>query len=654
MKRDPTISSDQQAPAHAAAQPAASRRRFEFASLKSRVLLLVTVAIVIGIWTLATDVTTKLKRDLEKNLSDHLTQMVGYVADDFDEGVRIRRDTLVELAAALGGDDLAHPQRTRDVLDRHGVSNLLFPTGVFVVDRRGRIVADAGAVIPGRLGRSVADRDYFYDVLRSGRPIIGRPILGRVTRAPTVVIGAPLLDVDGTVGGILAASIEIMNNGMFGEIEKLAYGNGGYSILFSPRERIIVAATDKSRIFSPLPAPGVVPLLDRRIDEGFEGAGITVNSAGVEVLTANRRMKSTGWILVTAVPTEEAFATLATLRSHVYAVALAITAGVALLLWFGLRRQLRPLEDIGQTMRNMSDGAAPFAALPLRRADEIGRLVKHFNRLVNERQRREAELLRHRNHLQDLVREQTADLVLAKEAAETANAAKSQFLAKMSDQLRTPLQEVLSYSGLGKELADRSPPQRLAGYFAEIGSGGRQLLQMINDLLDLSKLEADKMTMAMAETDLAGIVRRIGGELEPLLAAKSLRLQISEAPAVPRVFCDEGRIAQVVRNLLANAIQFSPADGGEITATIDTAAMAADQGDSVRLRIADQGPGIAAAEIESVFEIFAQGSAASGTGAGLGLAICRKIVAAHNGRIGASNAPGCGAVFEVLLPAAAR
>jgi signal transduction histidine kinase len=627
------------------------------ASLKTRVLLLVAILLVAGIWALAAQVAETLKHDLQKTLSDQLSNMVGYVADDFDEGVRLRLSVLEEMANTVTPDLLNHPDKAQATLDQRGISTMLFPTGVFIADRSGTIIADAGAVIPGRHGRSVADRDYFRDSLSGVKPVVSRPLMGRVTRSPTIFFSVPIRDVDGTAAGVLAASVETLSDSMFGEIEKLAFGNNGYSIVFSPRDRLIIAATDRTRVLQPIPARGVVPLMDRRIDEGFEGVGITVNSSGTEVLTANRNMKTTGWIVVSAIPTNEAFTPIAILRQHVYLAALVVTAVVTLLLWFALKYQLGPLQEAGRAMQRMSDGVDSFTTLPIKRQDEIGRLVKHFNRLVLERQRNERDLAHHRDNLQDLVHEQTADLLLAKEAAEAANRAKSQFLAKMSLELRTPLQTLLSFSRLGQVLVERASPQKLASYFSHIEAAGRELLQMINDLLDLSKIEAGKMTLDAQSGDLGAIAREVGRELEPLFWAKGLSVDFRIREGTPRAELDTRRISQVVRNLYSNAIRYSPTDGGMIRVEVSPADLPAANGGGepagrqpgVRLTVADQGQGIPVAELERVFEKFTP-STKTAPGGGLGLAICKEIVEAHGGRIRAANDAAGGAVFEVLLP----
>ncbi|WP_374353926.1 PAS domain S-box protein [Chitinimonas sp.] len=238
-------------------------------------------------------------------------------------------------------------------------------------------------------------------------------------------------------------------------------------------------------------------------------------------------------------------------------------------------------------------------------------------------------------------------LLTAKELAEAASRAKSEFLANMSHELRTPMHAVLSFAELGERKAE-TEPAKVAHYFGRIRSSGQRLLQILNDLLDLSKLEAGKMRYDFRPLQLASTVREVADEFAPLARQQQLRLHVDIGTPAPDVCADALRIGQVVRNLVSNAIKFSPPDG-EVWVRIHISG-----DDWVELVVEDQGVGIPESELSAIFDKFTQSSKTKtgAGGTGLGLAISREIVEAHRGRILAENRPEGGARFFVALPAA--
>ncbi len=233
----------------------------------------------------------------------------------------------------------------------------------------------------------------------------------------------------------------------------------------------------------------------------------------------------------------------------------------------------------------------------------------------------------------------------ARDVAEEASRAKTEFIANISHELRTPLQSILGFSELG--MVRGRQHEKLASMFTDIHNSGQRMLALVNDLLDVSKIESTVGTFHLERTDLRTLVREVAREIDPLLAGRQLTLSLalSELPLVAKV--DPMRFQQVLRNVIANAIKFSPFHGrievsGETTAAGE-----------IHIAVRDQGPGIPPEEIERVFEAFVQSSQTKdgSGGTGLGLAICRKILEAHGGRIHAENLAGGGTVFHIHVPA---
>jgi PAS domain S-box-containing protein len=236
----------------------------------------------------------------------------------------------------------------------------------------------------------------------------------------------------------------------------------------------------------------------------------------------------------------------------------------------------------------------------------------------------------------------------ARDALEETFRARSEFIANMSHELRTPLQSITGFAELGL-LRSRETP-RLADMFHDIHAAGQRMLALVNDLLDVAKIESTVGTIHLEKIDLRGLIRPIARELAPQLMRRQLDLQLhlDAAPLVTKA--DPVRFQQVIRNILANAIKFSPAGG-----RIDVHGHADVEQDELHIRIEDQGPGIPSQELDSIFEAFVQSSQTkSGSGGtGLGLAICKKIIEALGGRIQAGNRPCGGAVFHIVLPLSA-
>jgi signal transduction histidine kinase len=248
----------------------------------------------------------------------------------------------------------------------------------------------------------------------------------------------------------------------------------------------------------------------------------------------------------------------------------------------------------------------------------------------------------------------TREIVQAKQRAEAANTAKTDFLANMSHELRTPMHAILSYSKLGLDrLKGDKDPEKLEKYLFNIHSGGERLLKLLNNLLDLARLESGKMKSTFEEISISEIISKVISELSALFEEKQIKIKSFEKLSNTSLVGDKQLITQLLINIFSNAFKFS-SKASEISCTLEDTLYEFESSvhPAIMISIADQGVGIPESEIESIFDKFIQSSKTKqgGGGTGLGLAICLDIVRLHNGKIWAENNPDLGAVFKIILP----
>ena len=257
-----------------------------------------------------------------------------------------------------------------------------------------------------------------------------------------------------------------------------------------------------------------------------------------------------------------------------------------------------------------------------------------------------AELNSERTRLQLVNKE----LGAAKEQADQANHAKTSLLMNMSHEFRTPMHAILNYTNMGLKKLDFAEREKLKKYLTNIQHSGLRLLELLNALLDLAKLEFGKLELKPSRGDLTQIVRQSQAEVGSLFEAKHLELIVECQSKDPCAFFDRERLIQVFINLFSNAIKFSPKESAIHVAIADS--VLPERRPAFHCAVSDNGVGIPEAELEKIFDKFTQSSKTDtgAGGSGLGLAICREIVHLHGGIIWAAASPSGGASIHFVIP----
>ncbi len=366
------------------------RHAFQRNSLKTRVTVLTLVIFLVSIWSMAFYTSVMLRRDMRRLLGEQQYSTASMVAGEIDQELQERVQALHEIANEVSPALLGNPSALQASLERHPVFQRLFNAGAFFTDVDGVAIASV-PITAQRIGINFLDRDYIEAALKDGKTSIGQPIVGRASREPVLCIAMPIQDDHGKVIGALAGVINLAQANFLDRVSENRYGKTGNYLLIDRQHRLIVTASDKSRIMEALPAPGVSSTLDRFI-QGYEGTDIYVNPQGVEVLSATKGVASANWHVAVALPTRDAFAPVNELLSRTLLAAIVLTLLAACLIWWMLRHQLAPLQATVKALSDLTDETRPMQPLTVVRKDEIGQLINAFNRLLADLAQRQQGL----------------------------------------------------------------------------------------------------------------------------------------------------------------------------------------------------------------------------------------------------------------------
>ena len=371
--------------------------RYHSRSFETRVTLATLFIFVLSLWALSFFASQMLRKDMARLLGEQQFSTVSILAAQVDRELKARIEIL-EKVAALSTSTMAEGNTaTQRLIELNPALEMLFNGGVVVHDINGVAIADLP--LPAkRIGVNFMTVDVVAAAIREGKSSISRPVPGITQKSPVLGIAVPIRNAQRQIIGAISGVTNLGYPNFLDAVGESRYGKTGGYLLVAPQYRLIVTATDKSRVLETLPAPGISPLIDRFI-EGREGSAVLVNPQGIEVLASARGIPTAGWYAATVLPTSEAFAPIRVMQKHMLLATILLTILAGLLTRWILRRQLQPLLSTAKILATLPDLERYPAPLPITRNDEIGALIGGFNRLLETLEKRETALQRSEENL---------------------------------------------------------------------------------------------------------------------------------------------------------------------------------------------------------------------------------------------------------------
>jgi len=351
---------------------------FNNSSLRTRIALGMLIAVLLTLWLTTLVASRMLRKEMEAAIFAQQYSAVSLAAREVDRSLSDRIAAIEELAGRFSRS--GNRIDAQAFLEDRIFLSRMFNWGVMVLDAEGV----ARASIPVKLKRtgvSYGDLPPVRDAFARGKTVVTDPLVGKATGRPVFSITAPIRDAAGRVQGLVMGITNLAEANFLDSVSTAKYGTTGDFFITAPGSRTFIASSDKRRLMQAGPPVGVNPLYDRYID-GYEGSGLAVSSRGVLELSSSRQIPSTGWLMQSVLPAEEAFAPAASLQRSLILAGLGLTVLVCSVAWWWLRRELQPAREASMLLAGMGNGSLPRQPLPIRRNDEIGQLAGAFNGLL--------------------------------------------------------------------------------------------------------------------------------------------------------------------------------------------------------------------------------------------------------------------------------
>ncbi|MGE5525081.1 MAG: response regulator [Rhodospirillaceae bacterium] len=515
-------------------------------------------------------------------------------------------------------------------------------TEAVALDTHG-IVKSRAARLRGVLPESKSDFSASpgFQHARQGKSYFG-PIYFVRDSEPYMTVAVPIEQFTGKVIGVLQAEVNLVYIGE-NVVSDITVGNTGYAYVVSRSGELI--AHPQVKYVLQRRNVGELAQVKSAFSTPWSAAAtgrLAANLEGEKVFSSYAPITGLDWAVFIEQPVQEIYSSLygSVMRTSAMLLIGLFMALVAT--FFVARRVIRPLEVLRKGAERIGKGDLAFR-LDLKTGDEMQILAEEFNRMS-------ASLQEAYGSLERKVAERTQELVALNQKLDDANRMKSQFLANMSHELRTPLNAIMGYSEMLKEDATDAGAPELVPDLERINASGRHLLELINTLLDISKIEAGKMDLYLETFSVPEMVKEVTTVIQPLAEKKSNRLEVRCDRDAGAMHADVTKVRQILFNLLSNACKFT--ERGTVTLIVQR--RRAEGADVVVFSVRDTGIGMTHEQMGRLFQEFSQADASTTRkygGTGLGLALSRHLCRMMGGDITVESEPGKGSVFTIRLPA---
>jgi signal transduction histidine kinase len=500
---------------------------------------------------------------------------------------------------------------------------------LYTVDTSGKILASTNDAI-----QNLSHQAWFQQAVQGHVTASDVYYLASI-QENVITFAAPIMASSGDIQGVIAGDIrgQTVND----ILAEHPLGKSGDVFMVNQQGQIVADSVPEEVFSDVADLPPVQAAL-----RGETGTSIDVDPhTGETSLFAYAPVPGTqNWVAIGQVPVSELNVPLDELANRTRLVSLlAALAVITVILLVSRRNIVRPLRQLTASARQLTSGS--YTPVPVRSRDEFGQLAAAFNEMADAIQQRDKRL----QELVATLEQRVLEAQAAREQAERSDRVKSAFLASMSHELRTPLNAVINFTKFVIKGMMGPVTERQTESLSKVVDSAKHLLNLINDVLDMSKIESGSLNLFVEENvDVTTILLAVASTAEGLLVEKPVKLQLDFDENLPLMTGDKQRIRQILLNIVSNACKFT--ESGTITISAHV------QADEIQIAVRDTGAGIEPEDAAAVFEPFKQTETGlrQGAGTGLGMPISKNLAEAHGGRLWFASTPGQGTTFFVSLP----